>query len=89
MFATTTRPIAIPQPHAAPAGPAPEPGTVRRIRVTRRSLVLTHRARRGVALPAVRRADTYLVRVCRPAGHVAPPLLRLPVMRSHRERVAR
>lgn len=88
MFATTTWPIAMTQPHAAPAGPQPPTGPVRRIRVTRRSVVRTHRRRRGVALPPVRRADSYLVRVCRPAGRTAPPILRLPATTPHRVRMA-
>jgi len=88
MFATTTWPIATTQPHAAPVGPVPPTGSVRRIRVTRRSVVRTHRRRRGVALPSVRRADSYLVRVCRPAGRTAAPILRFPVTAPHRERVA-
>lgn len=89
MFATTTRPIAIPQPHAAPVGPPPGPGAVRRVRVTRRSAVRTHRGRRGVVLTAARRQDGYLVRLDRPAGRSTSPVLRIFLTSPHRARSSR
>ncbi|MDO9407327.1 hypothetical protein [Patulibacter sp.] len=88
MFATTTRPIAIPQPHAAPTGAPPGPGAVRRIRVTRRTVVRTHRTRRTAVLPAAR-ADSYLVRLQRPTGQGVPSVVRIAVMAPHRARVGR
>jgi hypothetical protein len=88
MFATTTGPTATILRHPAPQGPSPEPGTVTRIRVPRR-LVRTHRGRRATTLPRIRRADAYVVRVCRPEGGDALRIVRTPGTPAHRRRVAR
>lgn len=88
MFATTTWPTATTQPHAAPGNdPQARTGVVR-IRVTRRSMC-SHRARRDVRVPRVRRADTYLVRMTRPATGAIVPLRPAPAAAPHRLRVAR
>lgn len=75
MFATTTWPTPESPAPAAPSGPSPEPGRVLRVRVTRH-VPRTHRARRGVALPRIRRGDHYVVRVRRPDGSAPHPVLR-------------
>lgn len=89
MFGTTTWPIAMTQPHAAPAGgDADLHGQVLRIRVTRRT-ARSHRRRRDVRLPRIGRADTYVVRVCRPAGCDALRIERPAAGTPHRVRAAR
>lgn len=87
MFAPTTWPTPESPAHAAPPGPAPEPGRVLRIRVTRR-VARTHRARRGVPLPRIRRADSYVVRIRRPDAAAPPRILRCTGAAPHRARAA-
>lgn len=88
MLGTSTWPTPTSLAHAAPAGPSPEPGRVLRIRVFRRA-VRTHRGRRDVALPTIRRAGSYVVRVHRPADAAPLRILRVPVAAPHRARRVR
>ncbi|WP_026909599.1 hypothetical protein [Patulibacter minatonensis] len=89
MFGTTTWPTQTTQPHAAPAGGDAGPDRpVLRIRVTRRA-ACSHRVRREVRLPRVLRADTYVVRVCRPAGGDVLRIARTTGGTPHRAGLAR
>ncbi|MEV4423154.1 hypothetical protein AB0L40_24725 [Patulibacter sp. NPDC049589] len=88
MFGTTTWPTATTQPHAAPGRDTPAPGTVVRIRVSRRP-VRSHRRRRDVRLPRIGHAGPYVVRVHRPAACVPAPVRSLRASLPHRDRVAR
>lgn len=90
MFGTTTWTHPLTPAPAAPSGPDRDPVEVRRVRVTRRA-VRTHRGRRRIALPTIRRADAYVVRVHRPTGAV-PSSHVIALRRAavpHRARVAR
>lgn len=88
MFATTTWPTPESPAHAAPPGPEPRPeARVLRVRVARH-VARPHRVRRGVALPRVGRAETYVVRIRRPDVPAPLRVVRCVGAAPHRARAA-